>query len=445
MTSSAKDDFVFDVLGASPEKLRANLNSMSEKDSAIKRARQINQLLRFPSGRGTAAATIKLAQKYSDEDYPRRFLTALSMYRKADLIEKERQELTGDKKSTIGIKYSDLLATCGYYMPNMTMAGNKAPMMGKRTWAKHVYVIPGYAFYTRKKHPKENFPLWQFHKKYVKGKNASKFIPAYIKKTGATTRQAQEALADISYLKYVVSKANDIFREKSKAKAIAWVEAEMEKRNIPEDYRDAIFKAAIKNAQRNKKKRDERLKKIVNVVKDVGKIALSAAKAIPGVGEAVKAAENAVKSIPGVKEALDIADKVKGSIKEAKALGDNLKLDKLKDLGNNPNVRKALAVDKLVKGTIEQTVNQIKRPDIATIVKAAELVAPDKVKVAMNLVKQAQEMDPSALLKIKSIQQMADAGLVEAQKALATMQVAVKIQKTAKEEALLKQKQWQYW
>ena len=108
MSFTKDKSFEFDVLGLNPGKLRENLNKFAAEDKAIENAKQT--YYEYKNGdREKAISKIKLAQRYSDKDYPERFLTAVKMYKAADKIDEAREKLSGSKDYTIGVDYRDSL------------------------------------------------------------------------------------------------------------------------------------------------------------------------------------------------------------------------------------------------------------------------------------------------------------------------------------------------
>jgi hypothetical protein len=406
---NTENTFTFDMLGASPTKLRRNLLKFAKHDAAFKNAFLVNRGLKKGGvDRDKAIKTVKLAKRYEDDDYPQRFLFALKMFRSADFIDNERIRATGDKNITLGIDYGLMINDI-----------RDKILMGADP--------PGYT------------GLQQL-RRLLSGKSYRAY---WVSRTNPPPKQPKLADGNIKKIRKFWKKMRTA-SSGDKKKLERYIRTRLKKTKYPppEFLVDEVFGRRKKLIKKQEKARKT---KIMNVVKVVADVAVKAAKIIPGVKDAVEAAENAVKQIPGVSTALEIADKVRSTVKEAKRTLDTDTIEKVKDLGMNDTVRKALAVDKLVNNTVKEVVAKTKMRTAVDLVQTVETLGPPKVKAAIELVKAAREMDPMAIAKVKNIQALADSGLYEAQKAIETMRIAMKIQNTAKQQALATERQWVYY
>lgn len=445
-----KETFTFDVLGPSPNKIRENLNVMGKSDKAVAKAKEISDLLKDPKNKGKAVAFIKVAVKHKHMPFPKRFLFALFMYKRADKLENQRKSITGDSNKTIAMDYQTFVKGIDKNV-NVVLGRELREsnvVIGRvRSYRRDVYKTrykQGRKYFSTRKPSERKANSWQFDKKH---KNSRTFLPAWRKKTGASLREAQDVYSDITFLKYIYSYANYLSKKKNRKYAVQWALREMRKYGVTNrGVINNVSKNLNKTIKKHEKKRfSTKIKKIAKIAKKVARVAVSVAKIIPGVSDAVKTAENAVKQIPEVKQAITLANKVKNTVKDAKSVGDIAKIEKLKKLGLNQNVMNALDISKVVQKKIENTVNKVKLLDTASLLDTAKLIAPDKIDAAMKLVKSAQEMNPEAILKIKNIQKLADSGLMEAQDALHSIKTAMAIRTQAKEQVQSKYLMWQYW
>lgn len=414
--------FTFDLLGVSPRKLKNNLEKLSGIDRSFYNAKITHEALKNPIKRNQALAFVKAAKRQKNNPNVRKYLYALYKYNEADKLEKERKKLTGSIDFTVGIDYQSFLSSIkkppdiliGADPPGLEgLAQLRRMMAGKsyRTfWLKKNHTVPKYNKYGMPQILKPRASYGQ--------NKLTKYLKDYYAKLRRETDKKK--LADIE--KRIVHALPKYF-------------------GVPVKLAEALFQKRVAYAKVQAKERKE---KALKVVKAVAKVAVAIAKVIPGVGEAVKSAEEAVKQIPGVKEGLEVASKVKDAVKEAKAIGDVAKLEQIKDLGLNPEIRKALKMDSAVGKIIENSVNNVKILEAANVKNIAEKLAPEKIQVAMKLVNAAKEMDPAAIMQINSIKKLADSGLLAAEKALHSLNVAVRVQQAAKDQAMSQYRMWQY-
>jgi hypothetical protein len=413
------NSFTLDMLGVSPHKLRKNLNKIAEIDSVFRNASLINRNLK--KGKMSKNDVVKFTEKMNE---PMKFLFALNMYRKADLLEKQRKEISGNELTTIGIDYNAFINDIGDKLVIGAIPIDAREDPEFYGFKQLIRLIRGQSYFPKWLDPSgENDELWK-DKKQV--------------------RMASENIKKIKKLWKRMAKGT-----KSENRKIKGYITNRFKRlpYPPTDFLvSKLFGEKVKRMEK-KRKREREAKKsgLWESVKAVAKVAIKAAKIIPGVGDAIEAAETAVKEIPGLKDALKLADKVKKTVKKAKKIVDTKTLEKVKDLGLNKDVRKALAVDKLVQNTVKDVVKRTKIKKASDLVQTVEELGPPKIKAAISLVKAAREMDPTAIAKVKNIQALADSGVLAARKALESMHVAIKIQNTAKQQALSKERQWIYY